>query len=188
MKTPAIFLLLLSLALSCAANPIRVLYLGTPDRTPRMNAHVLMRDLGRDAIWFDYISEPAAATPAFVAKFDVLVLDAPADLFSKALAATPAANVVTAASFGDSAAEGYALAVMPKLLAAAGPVRVAAWKKFLAQREPEQREARPTIANYEKRPEPLTFQFPFNVKGSVERTQVAPVLELANRESYKLDA
>jgi putative membrane-bound dehydrogenase-like protein len=178
MKTPAIFLLLLSLALSCAANPIRVLYLGTPDRTPRMNAHVLMRDLGRDAIWFDYISEPAAATPAFVAKFDVLVLDAPADLFSKALAATPAANVVTAASFGDSAAEGYALAVKPKLLAAAGPVRVAAWKKFLAQREPEQREARPTIANYEKRPEPLTFQFPFNVKGSVERTQVAPDLRL----------
>ena len=178
MKTPAIFLLLLSLALSCAANPIRVLYLGTPDRTPRMNAHVLMRDLGRDAIWFDYISEPAAATPAFVAKFDVLVLDAPADLFSKALAATPAANVVTAASFGDSAAEGYALAVKPKLLAAAGPVRVAAWKKFLAQREPEQREARPTIANYEKRPEPLTFQFPFNVKGSVERTQIAPDLRL----------
>ena len=178
MKTPAIFLLLLSLALSCAANPIRVLYLGTPDRTPRMNAHVLMRDLGRDAIWFDYISEPAAATPAFVAKFDVLVLDAPADLFSKALAATPAANVVAAASFGDSAAEGYALAVKPKLLAAAGPVRVAAWKKFLAQREPEQREARPTIANYEKRPEPLTFQFPFNVKGSVERTQVAPDLRL----------
>ena len=148
MKTPAIFLLLLSLALSCAANPIRVLYLGTPDRTPRMNAHVLMRDLGREAIWFDYISEPAAATPAFVAKFDVLVLDAPADLFSKALAATPAANVVAAASFGDSAAEGYALAVKPKLLAAAGPVRVAAWKKFLAQREPAQREARPTIANY----------------------------------------
>jgi putative membrane-bound dehydrogenase-like protein len=178
MKTPAIFLLLLSLALSCAANPIRVLYLGTPDRTPRMNAHVLMRDLGRDAIWFDYISEPAAATPAFVAKFDVLVLDAPADLFSKALVATPAANVVAAASFGDSAAEGYALAVKPKLLAAAGPVRVAAWKKFLAQREPEQREARPTIANYEKRPEPLTFQFPFNVKGSVERTQVAPDLRL----------
>jgi putative membrane-bound dehydrogenase-like protein len=178
MKTPAIFLLLLSLALSCAANPIRVLYLGTPDRTSRMNAHVLMRDLGRDAIWFDYISEPAAATPAFVAKFDVLVLDAPADLFSKALTATPAANVVTAASFGDSAAEGYALAVKPKLLAAAGPVRVAAWKKFLAQREPEQREARPTIANYEKRPEPLTFQFPFNVKGSVERTQVAPDLRL----------
>jgi putative membrane-bound dehydrogenase-like protein len=178
MKTPAIFLLLLSLALSCAANPIRVLYLGTPDRTPRMNAHVLMRDLGRDAIWFDYISEPAAATPAFVARFDVLVLDAPADLFSKALAATPAANVVTAASFGDSAAEGYALAVMPKLLAAAGPVRVAGWKKFLAQREPEQREARPTIANYEKRPEPVTFQFPLNVKGSVERTQVAPDLRL----------
>ena len=178
MKTPAIFLLLLSLALPCAANPIRVLYLGTPERTPRMNAHVLMRDLGRDALWFDYVSDPAAATPAFVAKFDVLVLDAPADLYTKALAAIPAANVLTAASLGDATAEGYALAVKPKLLAAAGPVRVAAWEKFLAQREPERREARPTIANYEKRPEPLTFQFPFNVKGSVERTQVAPDLRL----------
>ena len=155
-----------------------MLYLGTPDRTPRMNDHVLMRDLGRDAIWFDYVSNPAAATPDFVAKFDVLILDAPADLFTKALAPIPTTNVLTATSLGDSAAEGYALAVKPKLLAAAGPVRVANWEKFLAQRKSEQREVRANIANYEKRPEPLTFQFPFNVKGSVERTQVSPDLRL----------
>src|SRR5262245_60491014 len=39
-------LLLAPLAVGCFASPVRVLYLGTPDRGPRMNAHVLMRDLG----------------------------------------------------------------------------------------------------------------------------------------------
>ena len=169
---------LLLLALPCAAQPLRVLYLGTADRTPRMNAHVLMRDLGRDAIWFDYVYDPAAATTDFVAKFDLIVLDAPADTYTKALAALPATNVLAAAALGDSAAEGYALAAKTKLLAALSPARVANWEKFLAQRDPEQREARPTIANYEKRPEPVTFQFPFEVKGSAERTQVAPDLRL----------
>jgi putative membrane-bound dehydrogenase-like protein len=178
MKLPPLFGLLLLLALPCAAQPIRVLYLGTPDRAARMTAHVLMRDLGRDAIWFDYISDPAAATPEFAAKFDLIVLDAPADTFTKALTTLPATNVLTAAILGDSAAEGYTAAAKTKILAAAGPARVAAWEKFLAQREPEQREARPTIANYEKRTQPVTFQFPFNVKGSLERTQVAPDLRV----------
>ena len=66
----------------------------------------------------------------------------------------------------------------PKLLAALPAARIAAWEKFLAQREPEQREARPTIANYEKRPQAVTFQHPFNLKGTQERTQVAPDLRL----------
>ncbi|MEO6246649.1 MAG: hypothetical protein ABIQ12_14580, partial [Opitutaceae bacterium] len=63
MKTALLLAALLSLALHVAAQPIRVLYLGTSDRAPRMTAHALMRDLGRDAIWFDYVSDPAAATP-----------------------------------------------------------------------------------------------------------------------------
>ena len=58
MKISLLRTLFFALALQCAANPIRVLYLGTADRTPRMNAHALMRDLGRDAIWFDYVSDP----------------------------------------------------------------------------------------------------------------------------------
>jgi hypothetical protein len=170
--------LLLSLALPCAANPLRVLYLGTADRTPRMTAHVLMRDLGRDAIWFDYVADPAAATPEFAAKFDLVVLDAPADTFAKTLATVPAAKRLAASALGDATATDYALAAKPKLLAAVGLDRVASWEKFLSQREPEQREARPTIANYEKRPQPVTFQFPLSVKGSLERTQVAPDLRL----------
>ena len=47
-----------------------------------------------------------------------------------------------------------------------------AWEAFLAQREPEKREVSPHVANYEKRPQPLTFQLPMTVKGSMERTQV----------------
>jgi putative membrane-bound dehydrogenase-like protein len=176
-KLPLLFALFVGLALSCAANPLRVLYLGTPDRGPRMACHALMRDLGRDAIWFDYVSDPAAVTPDFVSKFDVVVVDAPATTF-RALTVVPAGKQVLASSLGDPTAEGFAAAAKPKLLAAAGPTRLSAWQEFVSQREPEQREARPTIANYEKRPSALTFQFPYSVKGSKERTQVAPDLRL----------
>ncbi len=176
MKAPLLILFLL-LALDCGASPIRVLYLGTPERTPRMNCHVLMRDLGRDAIWFDYVSDPAAATPEFAAKFDLILLDAPASRFP-ALASRPATKQLAVAALGDAAADGFAAQAKPKLLAAVGAKRVTEWEKFLAQREPERREERPTIANYERRPKPVTYQFPFNIKGSLERTQVAPDLRL----------
>ena len=63
-------------------------------------------------------------------------------------------------------------------LSAAGATRRAEWQALLSQREPEKREANPNVANYEKRPEPLTFQHALSVKGSMERTQVAPDLKL----------
>src|SRR4051812_3012237 len=109
MKTPRLLVLFFALVLACAANPLRVLYVGTPDRTPRMTAHALMRDLGRDAIWFDYVSDPAAATREFVAQFDVIVVDAPAAKFP-ALAAVPAARKITAAALGDSVTPDFAAA------------------------------------------------------------------------------
>ena len=46
------------------------------------------------------------------------------------------------------------------------------WEAFLAQRETEVREKSPNVANYEKRPEAVTFQHPLSVKGAMERTQV----------------
>jgi putative membrane-bound dehydrogenase-like protein len=52
------------------------------------------------------------------------------------------------------------------------------WEKFLAQREPEKRQPNPNVANYEKRAETITFQQPFSVKGSIERTQVPADLRL----------
>lgn len=56
--------------------------------------------------------------------------------------------------------------------------RKADYEAFLAQREPEKREKHPQVANYEKRPEPLTLQLPMSVKGSMERTQVPADCEL----------
>jgi mono/diheme cytochrome c family protein len=59
-----------------------------------------------------------------------------------------------------------------RLVAAVSSDRRKQWVDFLAQREPERRERSPTVANFERRPEPLTLQHPFSVKGSLERTQV----------------
>jgi putative membrane-bound dehydrogenase-like protein len=133
-------LLFLLTALTAAANPIRVLYIDTPgaDTAPLHNA---MRDLGRDAIYFDYAKEK---------------VDAGYDLVVKA---------------GDDLSRE---AILSKLSAE----RKAAYEAFLTQREPEQREKHPQVANYEKRPEPLTFQKPFSPKGSMERTQVPVDCEL----------
>ena len=133
-------LLFLLVSLSAAANPIRVLYLDTPgaDSAP---LHHAMRDLGRDAIYFDYAKDK---------------VDANYDLVVKA---------------GDDLSRE---AILSKL----SSERKAAYEAFLAQREPEQREKHPQVANYEKRPEPLTFQKPFSPKGSMERTQVPADCEL----------
>jgi putative membrane-bound dehydrogenase-like protein len=134
---PILFLLL---AISAAANPIRVLYLDMPGAETAALHHA-MRDLGRDAIYFDYAKDK---------------VDAGYDLVVKA---------------GDDLSRE---AILSKLSAE----RKAAYEAFLAQREPEQREKHPQVANYEKRPEPLTFQKPFSPKGSMERTQVPADCEL----------
>ena len=169
--------LFLALAAAVSASPLRILYVGTPDRGSRMACHALMRDLGRDAIWFEYVSDPASATADFIRKFDAVVIDAPADRFP-ALVAVPAARRIAAAQLGSAETEGYTAGAKGRLLAAIGAARRAEWESFLAGREPERRESRPTIANYEKRAEPVTFQLPLSVKGSRERTQVAPDLRL----------
>ncbi|MCP5539824.1 MAG: ThuA domain-containing protein [Akkermansiaceae bacterium] len=64
------------------------------------------------------------------------------------------------------------------ILWAVGDARRSTHEAFLASREPEKREKHPNVANYEKRPEPLTFQHPYSVKGSMERTQVPADLRL----------
>ncbi len=134
---PILFLLL---ALSAAAHPIRVLYIDTPgaDTAPLHNA---MRDLGRDAIYFDYAKDTISAD------YD-LVVKAGDDLSREAILSKLSAN------------------------------RKASYETFLAQRDKEERQVHPQVANYEKRPEPLTLQLPYSVKGSMERTQVPADCEL----------
>ncbi|MGB8169056.1 MAG: PVC-type heme-binding CxxCH protein [Chthoniobacteraceae bacterium] len=165
-------LLVAATASSFAADgPIRVLYLGSEDAGGRQHVHALMRELGRDAIWFEYTDDAKALTPEWVARFDAVIAD------GTTATGVDATRVVKL----DLAAWGSAdfiASAKAKVLDAAGEVRRKEWEKFLAQREPEKREANPNVANYEKRPEPVTFQEPFNVKGSIERTQVAPDLKL----------
>jgi len=64
------------------------------------------------------------------------------------------------------------------ILWSVGDGRRATYESFLTQRENEERVKDPNVANYEKRPEPLTFQKPFSAKGSMERTQVPADLKL----------
>ncbi len=158
-----------------APGPIRVLYLGREDTNVTRHCHVLMRDLGRDAIWFDYTSNPAVVTPEWIAKFDAVLVDAPKDEF-KALGGVDSKRVVAGEYSGDE--RSWAATMRDKLLAAAGDARRKEWEAFLAQREPEKREANSNVANYERRPEAITFVHPLSVKGSKERTQVPADLRL----------
>ena len=154
---------------TAATGPIRVLHLGKEGTDSAKHAHAIMRDLGRDAIWFDYTSDASVVTPEWVSKFDAVLLDAPEDDF-KALAGAEAKRVVTGDFTGDE--KSWAGGLREKVLTAIGDVRKKDWEAFLAQREPEKRELNPNVANYERRPEAVTFVHPLSVKGSKERTQV----------------
>ena len=156
-------------ALASAApvdGPVRVLYLDATgeEQSAVGSLHGLMAELGREAIWFDYATGavPDAAT---LGRYDVLAVKV-ADAAPSSLPVLVVKADVTPAAFRS------------QLEAALPAARKAAWQKFLAQREPEVREKNGNVANYEKRPEPLTFQKPYSVKGSMERTQVPADLKL----------
>ncbi|WP_146851731.1 PVC-type heme-binding CxxCH protein [Brevifollis gellanilyticus] len=127
-------------------GPVRVLYIDAEgkEQTTVGALHEAMKNLGRDAIWFDYSRE-----------------------------ALPAENYDLVVKAGDAAA-----ITKEAILAKLPAERKAGYEAFLAQREAEKREKHPQVANYEKRPEPLTFQQPMSVKGSMERTQVPADCEL----------
>lgn len=154
-RFPSMKILLLAFLAATSAHaaitgPIRVLYLDPEgkEQTAIGPLHAAMRDLGRDAIWFDYAKEK---------------VDAPYDLALKA------SDLLKKTGASDLKAF-----ILSKLSAE----RKAAYEAFLAQREHEKREPHPQVANYEKRPQPLTFQHPFSPKGSMERTQVPADCEL----------
>ena len=174
------FTLALPAFAAAAPSPLRVLFLGDSSPASRDHCHILMRELGRDAVWFDYASDPAQVTAESVGQFDAVLVEGAADRFP-AIAGADKTKLVIESFAGDGATLGTTEFLKPlqeKLLSAAGATRRAEWQAFLAQREPEQRAANPNVANYENRPQPLTFQHPLSVKGSMERTQVAPDLKL----------
>ncbi len=163
-----------------AANPprpIRILFFGDVSQPGEANAKLtrLMEELGREAIYFDVISDAADLNPGFVSHFDTAILGAPATL-PQALAEMKAQGHVL--NLTDLPDEKSAMAAHEIILGTVTTQAKSEWKAFLAQREPEKREPNPNVANYEGRPEPVTFQFPFSPKGSIERTQVPPDMHL----------
>ncbi|HEX2746623.1 MAG TPA: PVC-type heme-binding CxxCH protein, partial [Verrucomicrobiales bacterium] len=125
-------------------------------------------------------ADPAQVTADWITQFDAVLLDAPAGAFP-ALSGAAQTKVVTAdfsIATGNPAPADFLDPLKEKLLTAAGSARRAGWEQFLQAREAERREPKPTVANYERRPQPLTYQHPLSVKGSMERTQVAPDLRL----------
>jgi putative membrane-bound dehydrogenase-like protein len=127
-------------------RPVRVLYVDETGAEQSKSGllHEVMRDLGREAIYFDYVTGSQHSAD----------LDKNYDV------------VIKAGEVADVAA------TKAKVLDALTADRKAGWQAFLDQREPEVREKHPQVANYEKRPEPLTLQKPFSTKGSLERIQV----------------
>ncbi|MFN0079221.1 MAG: PVC-type heme-binding CxxCH protein [Prosthecobacter sp.] len=148
MKALLITLLAAVSAHAAPVGPVRVLYLDAEgkEQTAIGPLHDAMRDLGRDAIWFDYAK---AELPA--ENYD-LILN-PSDLSEQS-------------------------DLKSRILAKLSPERKASYEAFLKQRDPEERKPHPQVANYEKRPEPLTLQLPMSVKASMERTQVPADCEL----------
>jgi putative membrane-bound dehydrogenase-like protein len=161
-----------------AAGPVRVLYLDASgaEQSSVGPLHTLMAELGRDAIWFDYASglTPDAAT---LERYDALAVKPNADgspSLNASIKLPSGATVAVIVIKADTTPSAF----RSELEAALFPERKSAWQKFLAQRDPEVREKHPQVANYEKRPEPLTFQKPYSVKGSMERTQVPADMKL----------
>lgn len=170
--------LLLALPAPAATGPVRVLYFDAAgaEQTSVGPLHEAMRDLGRDAIWFDYAAGPIPGADV-LGHYDALALRPKAD-------GQPTLNNVIKLPSGATlpvvkiTPETTSAQVRTALLTGLSAARRADWEKFLAQREPEKREPRPTIANYERRPEPVSFQHPMSVKASMERTQVPADLRL----------
>ncbi len=158
-----------------ASGPIRVLFLGEDSASSRTHCHILMRELGRDAIWFDFASDSRWLAQDWVALFDSVLLDDSAVGAPAVPAGVPAARVMKVSFPGEERQWGeksFVDKVRVQILKSLQPGRQQLWEAFLSQRDPEKRRADPNIANYERRAQALTFQEPFNAKGTEERTQV----------------
>ncbi len=170
------------------AHPLHVLYLGQFENKGKGADYSYLpgQTLAPEAIYFDHPLSAEALTESYVRNFDAVV-DA-----SKPIA--PKAPYTSDELTRTLALETYAKSGRPvlrltspatdaqlreQLLAAVSPAAKAAWETFLATREPVRREARDaSIANYEKRPSPVPYQFPLTPEGSMARTQVPADFEL----------
>lgn len=174
MKAVLITFLLTVSAHAALTGPIRVLYLDTEGReqTAIGPLHEAMRDLGRDAIWFDYFSRRSDVPMDAPANYDVIIHTGMVEVNEFVAAFAEAGTLL--GGLKESTPSQLKERILKTLIAE----RKSSYEAFLKQREREQREKHPQVANYEKRPEPLTLQLPFSIKGSMERTQVPADCEL----------
>ncbi|MEY4034737.1 MAG: hypothetical protein RL492_1931, partial [Verrucomicrobiota bacterium] len=162
-----------------AAEPsdgaLRVLYFDArgAEQSAKGTLHDYMAALGRDAIWFDYASGPTPSSET-LGFYDALLVKEDVPGLGNEVKLPDGKMIVVLRLKTDANADAFRKELLGKL----NPARVSAWEKFLAQREPEVREENPNVANYERRPKPLTLQKPFSVKGSMERTQVPADMKL----------
>ncbi len=149
-------------------KPLRIAYLDVAgaEKAALGPLHSAMKENGRDALFFDYFGSANDLTVELAVLYDAVLVRGEAGNLP-ALSAAKASNhliTITATQTGAKLREAILKTVSPEALKN--------WKSFVAQREPEVREPNENIANYERRPEPLTLQKPFTAKGSMERIQV----------------
>jgi len=174
MKAAILVLFAAITAHAAPTGPIRVLYLDPEgkEQTAVGKLHEAMRDLGRDAIWFDYFSKRADVPQDAAAIYDAMINTGTVEVNEFVAAFKEAGTLI------DGWHDATPAKLKERILKALPAQRQASHAAFLAQREAEKREKHPQVANYEKRKEPLTFQKPLSVKGSMERTQVPADCEL----------
>ena len=155
-------------------GPIRVLYFDVngEEKTKNGPLHHAMRELGREAIYFDQLTASDGLTAQQLDLYDV-VLRRSAEAVDPSKEGVLAKRTTIAVGEQDGPDT-----VKGRVVGALSAARKAAWERFLAGREPERREKNANVANYEKRPEALTFQQPYSVKGSMERIQVPADMRL----------
>jgi putative membrane-bound dehydrogenase-like protein len=169
----------LSLGLTAASavaapRPLRIAYLDVAgvEKTAPGPLHQAMKENGRDALFFDYFGNANELSAEMVALYDAVLVRGEADNIPS-LSAAKAANRVRPVKADQTGAD-----LRDVVLKTVSQEALKNWNAFLAQREPEVRERNENVANYEKRPEPLTFQKPYSAKGSMERIQVPADMHL----------
>src|SRR3954470_15263329 len=114
-------------SVACAGGPIRVLFLGKEGTASSKHCPVLMRELGRQSIWFDYLADPKQATSDYLKHFDAVLLDAPRESFPTLTEVEPS-PVITAAFEGEEKERGnvtFIKSVSDQIFSAVGPARKA---------------------------------------------------------------
>lgn len=163
------------------AGPLRVLFLGSgaEEDASREHHRAAARELGPEAIYFDYSQSPeeALGDNGFLTEhFDAILLHSPVGGLDDAQRhtlegfASEGGGLVENPGWDQSDFPG---SLREALLQSVGEARLARYENFLKSRTPLEYEPVPMIPNYEERPEPLPLQKPLAPEDSLAYTQAA---------------